>query len=165
MHSVTTLDLDTAVERPARMPLLRRMRPRLQGSRELFVAVSPPAARAPHWAVANDHQCDGARSNHGRKRPRNRHLVREYPGQARISRSRADRGTGGECLRIGASTSEFEIIALSQWAGEHKRHGGPLSHRLHGFDGARIRSKDGQYRPAQRRWRGRYASLHAMVAG
>ena len=46
LHRVAAVDPDAAAQRPAGLPLLRAMRARLLGARELLVAVRAVASRA-----------------------------------------------------------------------------------------------------------------------
>ena len=71
------VDPHAAAERPAGVPLLRAVRPRLRDALELLVAVGAAAAGARDRQAAHHHQRDGARGADRRERPGDRRVVRE----------------------------------------------------------------------------------------
>ena len=104
--------LTRAAQRPAGLPLLRPVRPRLRDRLELLVAVRAAAAGAEDRQAAHHHQRDGARG--ARSTPTasptawptsTSTTVRENHGP------RAGRRAGGERVRVGAAAAQLEIDA------------------------------------------------------
>ena len=95
VHPDPALDPDAAAERPAGVSLLRPVRPRLRGARELLVAVGAAAAGARDQAPDDRHQRDGARGHGRRRRPGDRRHLHRQDHRPRESRARR----GSSCWR------------------------------------------------------------------
>ena len=135
---------------------------RLRDALELLVAVGADSPRASDGQTAHHHQRDGARSAHRRAGPRDRRVVREPDGSARLRRPRPHRRAGSERVRNRTTAFEFQPT-LPGWSANSSGVVGRYLTDSTGFE-VSPHPEDGGRRVAQRGRRQRIASLHAVVA-
>ena len=138
LHSFAPGDSDQAAQRPARLPLLRRVRARLRGQRQLRFARRPHRARDEDRQPGSPHRRHVPRSDGGPRRPGDgRFLHRQEDAQGSHGQ-RARRGAGRQLLRDGAHHAELEIHAVPQRHRQLHRPGGQVHHGHGGLVGERL---------------------------
>ena len=114
---VAALDPHAAARRPARLPLLRPVRPRLLDALELLDArpccCRPRSPRAGSRIVHGRH---GARGHDRRRGPRDRRRLRRHRHGRGPARARAGRRARGERLRVGAAPAQLALDAATRTA-------------------------------------------------
>ena len=121
------LDPHPTAQRPARLPLLRRVRAELRDALELLVAVGAPAAGAQDGAAHGPHQRDGARGHDERGGARHRRRLHRQEDGPREPRRGADRRARRERVRERAHPAQFAIAAIAGRPGERHRDGRQVS--------------------------------------
>src|SRR5262249_61473520 len=132
------LDPDPAAERPARLSLLRAVRPRLLDALELLVAFRPPAAGAGHRPADGADGGDGPRGHDERRGPGYRGLLRGRGHRTRAAGARRHRDPGRERVRIGPDPPELGLAAVPERPRQRQRGRGSLPDRLDGHARPRL---------------------------
>ena len=130
LHPVASLDHHEGEARPAGVPLLRPVQPRLSGEGELL------QPRRAHRAGARDgqahaaHQLDGARGHRRTRRSRDRRVVHRQGRAARTRHVAArSRRARGERVRVGAAAAQLQVVALPAGTRQLERRGRQVHHR------------------------------------
>ena len=134
VRPVAAVDPHEAAQRPAGVPLLRPVRPRLRDALELLVAVGAHPAGDGHRQAARSSPTPWrakSRSTTTDSRPASPTSTRHRP---REPRARAHRRARGERLRVGAAPAEFEVVEVPARPGEleRRRRQVPDRHDRHG---------------------------------
>ena len=113
-------------QRPAAVPLLRPVRPRLHDRVELRGELRPDLPGDEDRQGAGRRQRHGARADHRCQRQGHRRLLHRQDHRQRAPGAVPDRRAGRQLLRIGAAAAQFQVVAPSPGTGELLGQGRPL---------------------------------------
>ncbi len=118
---------DLGEKRPARLSLLRPVRPRLHDGVQLRLELRADLPGDQDRPRAGPRQRHGARAHHRCDRQGHRGLVHRQDRRDRETSALPHGRPGGERVRIVAAAPQLEVVATSAGARELVRHGRPIS--------------------------------------